>query len=205
LNPSFHILLFAGWTAYVLLHSAMASVAFKLWIEKITGRYYRYYRLFYSVFAAVTLILLLVYQFSNKSVMLYEPDTLMYFFSGLFAIAGGAVMIACIIKYFMNLSGVEVLLKKKQQPVLEQKGLHTYVRHPLYAGTLLFIWALLLSFPLLSNLIACVVITVYTLIGIKIEEEKLVIEFGEAYRHYASSTPMLIPHFRRKIFPPRRR
>jgi protein-S-isoprenylcysteine O-methyltransferase Ste14 len=89
-----------------------------------------------------------------------------------------------------------VLLKKQIAPVLEKGGLHAYMRHPLYSGTLLFIWALFLIFPFMGNLIACVIITVYTLIGIRMEEKKLVIEFGEEYKSYAHQTPMLIPTFR---------
>jgi len=72
------------------------------------------------------------------------------------------------------------------------------MRHPLYSGTLLTIWSLLLIFPLLSNLLACLVITVYILIGIQLEEKKLLLDFGEDYRSYASSVPMLIPNIRRK-------
>src|SRR5687768_14706576 len=105
----------------------MATVSFKSWIEKQTGKYYRYYRLLYSIFAAVTLILLLIYQFSEKSILLFYPTLLIYLLSIILAFAGGAVMTACIIKYFVNLSGVDVFLKKKQQPVLEKKGLHNYV------------------------------------------------------------------------------
>lgn len=93
----------------------------------------------------------------------------------------------------MNLSGVDVLLKQQKPPLLEQSGLHRFVRHPLYSGTLLFIWALFLLFPWLSNLIACVVITVYTLVGIHMEEQKLMLQFGDTYRRYAAATPMLIP------------
>lgn len=111
------------------------------------------------------------------------------------SLAGLVVMIKCVKKYFLNLSGVDVLLKQQKSTLLEQSGLHRYVRHPLYSGTLLFVWALFLLFPFLNNLIACVVITAYTLIGIRIEEHKLVLEFGDAYRRYAAKTPKLIPVF----------
>jgi protein-S-isoprenylcysteine O-methyltransferase Ste14 len=77
--------------------------------------------------------------------------------------------------------------------VLEQGGLHRYVRHPLYFGTLLFVWALFFVFPYLNNLLACIIITIYTLIGATLEEKKLVKQFGEQYISYKRQVPMLIP------------
>ena len=191
-----HFHLLAGWLLYVILHSVMAGNWLKAKIETLTLSYFRYYRVFYSAFAAVTLACLLVFQFSMESPLLFTPGIFHYAIAFPFASAGLLVMIICIRKYFLNLSGVDVFLKQKRPVVLEKTGLHAYVRHPLYSGTLLFIWALLLLFPLLSNLIACLVITVYTLVGIKMEEEKLMMEFGESYRTYAASVPMLIPHFK---------
>jgi uncharacterized membrane protein len=76
---------------------------------------------------------------------------------------------------------------------LELGGLHRYIRHPLYLGTLLLVWALFLFFPLLSNLLACGMITGYTLAGIRLEERKLLRQFGEAYASYQRKVPMLIP------------
>ncbi len=100
----------------------------------------------------------------------------------------------CIRKYFYELSGIQALENKPiEVPTLQQKGLHKYVRHPLYFGTLLFVGGLFLLLPLLSNLIAAIVITVYVLIGIQLEEKKLFLEYGEEYRKYSERVPKLIP------------
>ena len=178
---------------YSLLHSVMASVWFKTYVQKVSGKYYGYYRLFYSCFAALTLGLILVFQFSQPSMLLFDRGWLLILAGVAGAIAGLSIMIICIKKYFLNLSGVDVLLKKQITPVLEKGGLHAYIRHPLYSGTLLFVWSLFLLFPLLSNAIACTIITIYTCIGIRMEEKKLIVEFGDEYRVYARKTPMLIP------------
>ena len=103
-------------------------------------------------------------------------------------------MIICIRKYFYELSGIKALENKTvEKPTLQQKGLHKYVRHPLYFGTLLFVWGLFLLLPAVSNLIAVVTLTLYVLIGIRLEETKLFSEYGEAYRRYSKTVPMLIP------------
>jgi protein-S-isoprenylcysteine O-methyltransferase Ste14 len=81
----------------------------------------------------------------------------------------------------------------KADTKLEVGGLHKYVRHPLYLGTFMFIWGLFLIFPWWSGLIACVIITGYTLIAIKYEEQKLLLEFGKEYETYKSKVPMILP------------
>jgi protein-S-isoprenylcysteine O-methyltransferase Ste14 len=91
---------------------------------------------------------------------------------------------------------VKVIFGEDKGPVLELTGIHTYVRHPLYLGTLATLWSVFLFFPLLNNLIACLAITVYTLIGIRLEERKLLRIFGRQYADYRRHTPMLIPSFR---------
>lgn len=102
-----------------------------------------------------------------------------------------------ILKYFKFLSGVRTLYQAKPSTELQREGIHNYVRHPLYLGTLLFIWGLFLIFPMLNNLIAVVVITGYVLIGTRLEEKKLLIEFGNSYADYISRVPGLFPGFKR--------
>jgi protein-S-isoprenylcysteine O-methyltransferase Ste14 len=116
----------------------------------------------------------------------------------LLVVPGLVIMIICIRKYFFELSGIQALQKNKTivTPKLQQNGLHGYIRHPLYFGTLLFVWGLFLLFPLLYNLIAAAAITVYVLIGIKWEEEKLFVEYGEEYKQYSRRVPKLIPKFK---------
>ena len=93
----------------------------------------------------------------------------------------------------MGLSGLRSLLQEETYSELLISGIHRYVRHPLYLGTFLFIWGLAILFPTLSLFISNLVITIYTLIGIKLEERKLVIEFGDQYRTYQQNVPKLIP------------
>ncbi len=163
-------------------------------MQRLLGNGFSFYRLYYSLFAICYLVPLLYLQCTIESVRLWKKDVLSEFPGVLILIAGSTIMIICIRRYFFDLSGVKVLAKDRHSPVeLQTDGLHNIVRHPLYFGTLLFIWGCFLIFPLLSNLIACCLITVYTVIGIQIEEQKLIMEFGERYKYYAGKVPMLIP------------
>jgi protein-S-isoprenylcysteine O-methyltransferase Ste14 len=80
-------------------------------------------------------------------------------------------------------------------------GIHRYMRHPLYTGTFLAIWGAWVLFPFLSLLLSNAVITGYTLLAIRLEEEKLVAAFGDDYKAYQQRVPKLLPHWRigRKI------
>lgn len=163
-------------------------------MQLLLGNSFRFYRFYYSIFATVYLIPLLYLQFTIESVRLWGRHVFSEFSGVLMIIAGLTIMFICIRKYFFDLSGIKAFVKGRHSPnELQTDGLHTLVRHPLYLGTLLFIWGCSFLFPLLSNLIACSLITFYTIAGIQMEERKLMMEFGERYKYYARQVPMLIP------------
>jgi protein-S-isoprenylcysteine O-methyltransferase Ste14 len=159
---------------------------------------FKYYRPLYSIFAFVTLALILWFQFSFESPWLFTPVIFARLSGIIAALTGLIIMLICINKYFYEMSGLQALQNLQARNTLQQTGLHKYVRHPLYFGTLLFIWGLFLIFPLLINLIAVIVITTYVLFGVELEEKKLKLEFGEAYKEYSKKVPRLIPRIELK-------
>jgi protein-S-isoprenylcysteine O-methyltransferase Ste14 len=74
-------------------------------------------------------------------------------------------------------------------------GLLKKVRHPLYSGSILLVTGYLIFSPKLSSLITVSMMIIYLLIGIQLEEKKLIKAFGEKYLEYKNKTPMLIPRF----------
>jgi protein-S-isoprenylcysteine O-methyltransferase Ste14 len=184
------------WILFCVLHSLFAARWWKVKMSRLLGRSFRFYRFYYSVFATLSLLVLLVFQVMIKSPVLWRSSGI-FRFVGLFSGSTGIIiMLACMKKYFSDVSGIRAFSgEKNTTALLLTEGLHNHTRHPLYFGTLLFIWSLFLLFPLLSNLISCCLISVYTVAGIHIEERKLVMEFGENYKDYARKVPMLIPRF----------
>ena len=181
------------WILYGVIHSLTATVFFKRFIQRNTGRYFIYYRLVYSVFALVSLLLIVYYQFSIYSFNLFDNTLFTLSAASTGIVAGILIMAYCIYQYFVLLSGVAVLINKNEKPFLKTNGLNKYMRHPLYFGTLLLLWSLFLLFPLLCNLVACGAITLYIIPGIYFEEKKLIDLFGDQYRLYKKEVPMLIP------------
>jgi len=114
-------------------------------------------------------------------------------------ISGSIIMGITIRKYFSTTKNINDLIYDKNVPELFEKGLHSYVRHPLYLGTFLLIWGFFLIFPYGSLLITNVIITLYTLLGTVYEEKKLMRVFGEKYARYKKEVPMIFPKLRKTI------
>lgn len=190
-----YIILALFWCMYCALHSILAASKMKCILEKITGKFFRYYRLSYSIFFLITLAGILYYQYSFKSILLINFTALKFFSMLILLLPGLIIMGISIFKYFRLLSGVRSLYREKPAAHLKRNGIHQYVRHPLYLGTILFIWGLFCIFPMLNNLIAVTIITFYTLIGIQFEEKKLIKEFGNVYMEYIKKVPAIIPRF----------
>jgi len=193
--PVSHIILVALWVLYGILHSVLAANWCKRLMQRQLGRYYKYYSFSYSVFAAVTLMAVLVYQGYLQSQLLYTAPVWVKLLLCIPLVAGLVIMCLLIRKYFFSLSGISVFYKEQPPAELELGGLNRYVRHPLYFGTLLFLWSFFFIFPYVKNLLACLVITLYTVYGARLEEKKLAEQFGEKYKVYKSRVPMLIPGF----------
>lgn len=192
-----HIILATLWIIYCVLHSVLASEWLK---RKLRNRMnnFKWYRLWYTIFAFVFLAGLLYYQIKISTVKLFNVNNLLLIAGSLIAFSGLALMAICIRKYFMNLSGLRSLAIEDFSNELQITGIHKYLRHPLYLGTFGFIWGLLLLAPYFSLLIANAIITIYTLVGIRLEEQKLINEFGESYLRYKASVPKLVPFIKPK-------
>lgn len=190
-----HMILVVLWMLFGILHSVLAANWWKRLMQRRLGLHYKYYSFSYSVFAAVTLIAVLVYQGYCESRLIYVAPGWVKLLLCIPLVAGLVIMGLLIRKYFFSLSGISVFYKATPSGELELGGLNRYVRHPLYAGTLLFLWSFFFIYPYVKNGLACAVLTLYTVWGARLEEKKLAVQFGEKYIVYKRSVPMLIPGF----------
>lgn len=76
-------------------------------------------------------------------------------------------------------------------PPFAVRGLYRQVRHPVYTGSLIAIWAT----PEMSQgrLLLVAVLTLYLFVGLAFEERDLEREFGDVYREHRRRVPSLIP------------
>lgn len=150
------------------------------------------YRILYNLFALGTLCWLLYIHKNTNSPEIYRSNMFSNFVAAAFMISGLAIMLACIAKYFKQLSG---LFKESSQSKLQIGGMHRWVRHPLYSGTFLFLIGVVLYWPLYSNAVGVFILIAYTVGGTLLEEKKLLLEYGNEYRIYKKRVPMLFPRF----------
>ena len=190
-----HVYLVILWVLFSVLHSLLAATWWKVKMSRLLGRSFRFYRFYYSVFATLSVLFLVYFLVTMETPRIFKLSGILKSVSLIVGIAGIAIMIACVKKYFSVVTGIKAFAEKSSVSLLQTGGLHSYTRHPLYLGTLLFIWNLFVLFPSLGNLISCSIMSIYTVVGIRIEERKLVAEFGESYTAYRRKVPMLFPRF----------
>ena len=104
----------------------------------------------------------------------------------------------------MSINWRELLgLAEPGPPEFHTPFLYTIVRHPIYLGAILVLWAA----PTMTRgrLLFASAMTLYILIGIQFEERDLERTFGDVYRVYKKRVPMLIPSLQRPLpLPPPR-
>ena len=73
-------------------------------------------------------------------------------------------------------------------------GPYRWIRHPLYSGTLLSLWAA----PTMSrgHLLLAAVLTLYLAIGYRFEERDLARRHGASYLAYRARVPAFVPRLR---------
>lgn len=205
MNISSYFILAFLWLIYFFLHSFLASKAVKQRLQRALGKYDKYYRLFYAIFAFASLLPVLLYNAQLSSKILIPGNT-----AGIVKIAGmitatyGVIVIRLAFKHysiqkFLGLKQVESARSEPfQDESLQTEGILQYIRHPLYAGTILILTGFWLFSPTLANLITVTMAIIYILIGIQLEEAKLIRMYGNQYEEYKKRVPMLIPSFRPK-------
>jgi methanethiol S-methyltransferase len=186
-----------GWMVYGALHSILASSTCKSWFERNSAFISRHYRILYILIALITLAIMAILFLETPRNLLWKPSLIFQITGIIFIICGSVIMVIIMRKYFSTVKNVHDLVYDNAIPVLFQKGLHSFVRHPLYLGTFFLIWGIFGLFPYGSLLVTNVMITFYTIMGIGFEEKKLIQVFGEKYNRYKQEVPMLFPKLRK--------
>ena len=153
----------------------------------------RFYRFSYNVFSVVSFLPILWLMVALSDRVLYQIPAPWMYLSLAGQLAAVMLLVVGVLQTdTLSFVGLRQLFEGEERSSrLVTNGLYHWVRHPLYAAGLLFIWLT----PVMSqnSLVVIIAATVYILVGAFFEERKLEREFGTAYREYKAATPMLIP------------
>lgn len=186
------------WIGYCALHSYLISISFTKIITRLLKKYYAYYRLFYVLISLILLVPLINYtnQLDNSIIITYGPFLTII----RYILISGSVIIflwAFFVNYdTLSFFGIRQILNqrkiKKLTPSneLKKNGLLGIIRHPMYLALIIFLWCQTFT---LFNMLTNIILTIYVIIGTRLEEKKLVLEFGDVYIRYQQEVPMLIP------------
>lgn len=188
-------LLSLTWLAYFVIHSLLASLTVKQWVAHMRPDCMPGYRLFFNISATLLLAPPLVMTFTFRGEPLWQWSGVGFWLANGLALAAiGGIFWS--MRYY---DGQEFLglrqLRNRVRSVEDQENLHIspahrYVRHPWYFLSLLLIWSRDMDPAFLTSALA---MTMYFIIGSRLEERKLMQYHGAAYKEYRSKVAGLLP------------
>lgn len=177
-----------AWTGYGVLHSWLASASLKRNLKARWPAAARAYRLIFNILAVVLVIppLWLTWAYDGLPVIAWSP------WLAWPATAASVIGYLWSMKWYdgMDFIGLTQLRTAAGPERFIISPMHRYVRHPWYSLGLLMLWTRDLN---AGWLIAAIAITVYLMVGARLEEQKLIAAFGDAYKLYCKRVPSLIP------------
>lgn len=189
------LVLALAWLAYAGLHSLLAALTVKARIAARWPRCMPWYRLAYNAIAAVTALPLAWLAHATPGDWLWRWTGAWAWLANGLALAACAGFLASARHYDMDeFLGLRQLREGTGLP--DRPGgfslspFHRFVRHPWYGFGLVLVWTRDMNPALLLSALA---ITLYFVVGSRLEERKLIALHGEVYRRYRARVPGLLP------------
>jgi len=189
------VLLAFCWIGYFALHSALASLAVKRRVAAAWPQLMPYYRLTFNMLASLLILPILWLTY-------HEPGPLLWRWQGAAAWLANGLALAALIGFWLSLKSYDMqeflglrqlqlhIRKVEDQEHFHLSTFHRYVRHPWYFFGLVLIWTRDMN---ATTLLSGVFITLYFVIGSRMEEKKLLVYHGDTYRRYMARVPGLVP------------
>jgi protein-S-isoprenylcysteine O-methyltransferase Ste14 len=199
-----------AFAVFAVIHSALLTPMARAALEAALGpqRFRGWFRALYSAQAVAFFAIFAVYAASLPDALLLRTGTGATVFLWGVRLAALAFLARCVSDFgflrFLGLSqwgewrrgGGPVAGDGVDSGELVVTGPYRWVRHPMYAAALVFLWAQ----PrwTANGLAFAVGASLYLWLGSLLEERRLQACYGEAYRTYARRTPRLLPFLGRK-------
>lgn len=185
----------ALWISWCVTHSLLNSEGYIGKAHFVGARFGPYYRLIYNA-VAVTILVLVFWLIPR------EGEVSVWSWSGPLRLIQVSLWVAAAAMFylsfkwigiwsFLGLSALGIGSRRGLPPAgLVTWGVYGIVRHPQFLAGLIILW----SRDLTDNaLVTNVVLSLYLIIGARIEEKRLLVKYGDGYRRYMSEVPGFIP------------
>lgn len=180
--------------AFILQHSGMVRKSFQRRLEAILPGHYQ--GALYAISSGAMLLMLLLFWQPSHFTLVSAHGPLRWllrgcYFAGILGFVWGVCALGSFDGFGIGPLKAAMGRKTPKETPFVIRGPYRWVRHPLYAFTLVLLW----SYPDLTadRLLLNVMWTVWIFIGAHLEERDLVRTFGESYRVYQRQVPMLLP------------
>jgi len=189
------VLLSLCWIGYFVLHSLLASLAVKRWVDAGWPKLMPYYRLTFNFLAL--LLLLPIIGFSH-----HDPEPMLWRWQGSAVWLANGLALGAMLGFWLSLKSYDMqeflglrqlqfhVRKVEDQERFQLSPFHRFVRHPWYFFALILIWTRDMG---VMTLLSSILITLYFVVGSWLEEKKLLVYHGDIYRRYMARVPGLIP------------
>ena len=184
-----------------LQHSIMARQWFKDRLTKFLPQ-----PMERSTFVLISglLLFLMVYQWEPMGGTIWQVSAGSAFYYSIIVLSFTGWAILFISTFLINhfdLFGLrQTFLELQNKPYTQLEfritGFYKYVRHPLYLGMLIGIWAA--PTMTVTHLVFALGITAYIIVGTRLEEKDLVKAFDQDYKGYQNQKPMFIPFTKKR-------
>ncbi len=179
---------------FFLQHSWMVRRSFRERLARIVARHYL--DAVYAIASGIALLAVVLLWQDTAQIVWYATDGARWAARAIFGLGlgvgvWGAMSLRSVDSFGLKSIRDRYRSREPRPPELAVQGAYRWLRHPLYLAVLLMIW----SYPTLTvdRLLFNMLWTLWIVIGTVLEERDLVAEFGDDYRDYQRSVPMLLP------------
>ena len=179
---------------FFLQHSVMVRKGFRQWLAQYVRQ--AFHPALYSIASGIFLLVIMIL-WQKSRIVAASPQGWMYwalrggYFLSIAGFVWGNVALGSFDSFGLNpiLNHVKGIQPAPRTFIV--RGPYRWVRHPLYLFSLLMIWSC--PFLTMDRIVFNVLFTIWTVIGMNLEERDLLAHFGREYHEYQKKVPILIP------------
>lgn len=188
-------LLVTSWLIYFGIHSLLASLRCKNYVAQKWPSLLPSYRLIFNAVALIMLVPPLALTALHSGLPLWQWPGPIGLIMNMIALLAGIGFIWTL-RFYDSSEFFGFRQHKEQIKTVKDlenfciSPLHRFVRHPWYFLAMVLIWSREMDLP---TLISALLISLYFIVGSRLEENKLITYHGEVYKRYRSRVAALFP------------